>query len=309
MIRRFLYLSACLIPSLATAQIAPSEYLRTFSSTLTRGFVFQAPTNFIITGIRVPDEKQLGQQVVAIYRFKAKPPAYSRSVQSTPAFFKKDIASQTVIRVSPPLIIRKGEWLGTLGACYSKTAPTRMANSYGARSFKSTVLGFPITLERMLMQKSINGNQGVGGISTEANGSLARVYLYVAGQGRSEAYGTGSTATSAPTLRQNDNTSASINTLTSLRMLAPVQNQGGLLVLGLGRLKLPTPHGTLLIKPPFLGPFFSGAPIRLGKTGFDFSFRMPNDKNLLGGKLNWQTALIVAPKLYLSNGLEQSIGR
>ncbi len=72
--RCFSILAISLLAAASPSQIAMSNYARTFTSTLTRGMYFQAPVDFKVTGVQVPDETSKGKQVVAIYRTSAAPP-------------------------------------------------------------------------------------------------------------------------------------------------------------------------------------------------------------------------------------------
>ena len=73
--------SASLSAVSLAAQIPMSDFVRTYSyASHTRGFFFQAPVNFIVTGLQVPDETNAGVQSVAIYRTSADPTTLPLSV-------------------------------------------------------------------------------------------------------------------------------------------------------------------------------------------------------------------------------------
>jgi len=170
-------LAIVLLAGLAGAQtlIPLPAYSNSFSiSSATRGFYFQTPVDFIITGLRVPDEKNHGKQNVAVYRPAAKPPAYSGSASGGLLFFKAGEPSSTIIPCQIPF--RTGDWVGILGACGDASI---MHNSYGSPRFPSQVLGHSVTLLRFLTQTNIVVTRGNAPYSNEDNGSISRIEVYV----------------------------------------------------------------------------------------------------------------------------------
>lgn len=157
-------------------------------ATHTRGFYFQAPqtSQFLIVGLRVPDETMHGTQNVEVMRFSGDPTMGAPT--TTQAFFSAGQPSANIISCS--VLVNPGEWIGVLGACGD---PTIMHNSYGPGGFTSDVLGAPVTLNRLYCQSNIaatGGNQPV----VASSGSLARVEVYVAppvGYARSIPFGDG----------------------------------------------------------------------------------------------------------------------
>lgn len=182
---------ACLmlvmLSGISAAQITIPAFSRTFSSaTLTRGLLFKAPTNFVITGIQVPDEAKAGTQHAAIYTLATQPPSYpTASPVTTPDAY---VTGPSANILPTNVACRSGEWIGVLGACGDTTS---MKSSYGSSGpFASAVLGQTISITRFISQTNIASNKGVAALS-ESTGSVGRVNVYVAGI-------TGDTATPAP---------------------------------------------------------------------------------------------------------------
>ena len=124
--KALLGLATCFVAASIPAQIDAGPFARTFSSTLTRGYYFQVPAKIaamIVTHAVVPDEKRTAgnKQIVAIYRLKAAPPAWSATVAVTPVFYKDGVDPNTPIPVvdqsnnNAPLIYRSGEWFVMVG--------------------------------------------------------------------------------------------------------------------------------------------------------------------------------------------------
>ena len=64
-------------PALAQNLMPLPAFDRTFSGSLTRGYWFQAPVDFVISGLRVPDETGHGLQNVEVVRFNTGQPPTS----------------------------------------------------------------------------------------------------------------------------------------------------------------------------------------------------------------------------------------
>lgn len=183
----------------AQTQIPIPAFTNTYAQPAhTRGFWFQAPVDFIITGLRVPDETFNGTQNVEVIDLGGVPPTYPTTATGTSLFYANNQPSATVIPCNIP--IAQGTNLGILGAC----GTTTMNNSYGAGGFASSVLGQPITLVRFLTQTNLNtsNNQPF----SQVGSSLARVEVYVVpavGYATKTAFGTGCNAANPLTLDAN----------------------------------------------------------------------------------------------------------
>ena len=168
-----------LLAGLATAQnvIKIPAFNRTFSTaSLTRGFYCQAPIDFTVIGLRVPDEAKHGKQNVCLYTHTSAPPAWAQTVPLTPVFKKFGEPSANVIPCA--VNYKKGEWLIVIGACGDAS---RMHNSYGPTGcFQSTILGQATTLCRCGIQQNIITAPTPHPVWSENAFEVCRVEVYVA---------------------------------------------------------------------------------------------------------------------------------
>ena len=146
----------------------------TYTYTYTRGFYFQAPIDFTITGLQVPDEANNGMQNVAVYRHTVAP-AYIPGVTGNLVFWKGAEPSNNVI--SCAISFKTGEFVCILGACGNAST---LYNSYGTGPFLSSVLGSPTSLYRMGMQANFVTTNGAGTIWGTTSGSIGRIHVHVA---------------------------------------------------------------------------------------------------------------------------------
>lgn len=112
---------------LGHGQIPLPSYGSTFTSTLTRGYWFQAPVGFTIQGLSVPNEATQAFQVVEVINLGAAPPAYPGTVVGTQLFYDNSTAGGSIIPCSIP--VAPGDYIGILGACTSSVGtrpPTRL---------------------------------------------------------------------------------------------------------------------------------------------------------------------------------------
>jgi subtilisin family serine protease len=161
----------------ATDTLMPlPEFSETFSdSTLTRGYWFEAPTNFRITGFRVPDEAGNGRQNVEVVRFNNQTPPPNHPA-TTNAFVSLarfvDEPSSNILSVSIP--VSTGDIIGILGAAGTST----MYNSYGiAGDFVSNIGGRSVTLKRMGMQLNLYENHAQN-LWQKVGGQVGRVEMW-----------------------------------------------------------------------------------------------------------------------------------
>lgn len=168
-------LGLLMLAGLSTAQtlIPISTYTYTYSYTRTRGFYFQAPVDFTIVEMKVPDEKNHGTQHVAVFKPAAQPPTYPASAYTPPLFYGTGPSSKKITCNIP---FKTGEWVGILGGCGDTTV---MNNSYGAGPFKSNVLGKAVTLDWFITQTNIASNQGINALYSASSGTIGRVEVWV----------------------------------------------------------------------------------------------------------------------------------
>jgi hypothetical protein len=309
-----LILVAACLPNNARGQIAVPRFGYT-NTDLTRGFYFQAPLDFQVTGVEVPDESNKGKQMFAIYVLKSEPPAHPSSVSVTPIQFASNVNSGQQIPLSTPVQVKKGEWFCVLGACGGSTGT--VANSYGTTApYVSSVLGSNITLYRLAMQANIAGNLGKGKLSNDKLGKtdpygspdLGRVFVSVVGAGQQTSFGgpIGSTSDKVEAdTSQPPNISRSGGVIVTSGGGA---NRGGILALAFRKANLPIPGwGTLYLGAPYiLIPLPNPIPAKGALT----SIALPNQTSLLGAKVFFQGVIdhITSTRL-TANGMEWKIGR
>lgn len=193
--RTAIFLAALTLASTATAQIPIPAFGSTFIGAATRGFWFQAPTGFVITGLRVPNEAAQAFQVVEVIDLGASaPPAYPGTVNGTQLFYNNSTAAGNIIPCN--IVISPGANIGILGACTATVGNATSYNSYAGitGAFASTINGNPVTLTRFGTQSGIAANGGNQPCWQEVAGTFCRVEVFVqaaVGFATATAYGTG----------------------------------------------------------------------------------------------------------------------
>jgi len=171
-------IAVLLFAGLAGAQnmIPLPAFSRTYSSTMTRGFYCQAPVDFTVIGLRVPDETNHGKQNVCLYKNASAPPAFNQTVPLTPVFKKFGEPSANVIPCA--VNYKKGEWLIVIGACGDAS---RLHNSYAPNGcFQSNILGKATTLCRCGIQANLITAPTPHPLWSENAFNVCRVEVYVA---------------------------------------------------------------------------------------------------------------------------------
>jgi hypothetical protein len=139
-----------------------------------RGYWFTAPTNFIITGLRVPIEAGTGLQYIHVMKCNTPfPVAFgSQSTNFTTLQYISGAPNNVVQTVN--ISVNAGDVIGILG-----TAGT--SNSYSASAvITSTILGFPVTLTRFGYQGNINTAPAPSywGEALGSSAQISRVEMY-----------------------------------------------------------------------------------------------------------------------------------
>lgn len=146
----------------------------TFSSpTLSRGFWFTAPTDFVITGLQVPDEAGAGQQNVEVVKFSSgvTPPTYSSTTNSFVSLYRSTgTSSSNMLNVWIP--VAAGEVIGILGAAGNTSM---MRNSYGAGNYTSSIFGSSVVFRRLGMQYNLAGTTARN--LWTSSGSIGRIMI------------------------------------------------------------------------------------------------------------------------------------
>ena len=170
---------ALMVSSLASAQtqMPLPAYARTYSfSGHTRGYWFEAPIDFCIVALRVPDEMGHGLQNFAVVRFDGNvpPPAFSGTTNAFQVL-EYIVAEPSAARIPVEIQVRSGEIIGIMGAAGDSSI---MRNSYGPSGpFQSDIFGRPVTLTRMGMQHNLVTFRP-SDIWTEPPSPVSRVEMY-----------------------------------------------------------------------------------------------------------------------------------
>ncbi|MBZ0137345.1 MAG: hypothetical protein K8I27_13345, partial [Planctomycetes bacterium] len=144
-----------------------------YTSSQVRGYYFQAPTSFTITGLRVPASAGTGAQYIQVMRLPAAPPFYSASTSThTTLAFIQNLPGTTIAAVN--IQVNAGDHIGILGA---RVSGTNMANSYATGPHATNINGQPVTLYRFLYQTTLLGGPA-GPVSQSASGQIANVEMY-----------------------------------------------------------------------------------------------------------------------------------
>lgn len=176
---KFLLFLSMLLASAAvlTAQIPLPTFGSTFTAaSATRGFYFQTPIPITITGLRVPDEANVGVQNVEVQSMSGPAPVYPATATGTQVFYANGAPSGAMIPCC--LYFPAGSWIGVLGAC----GTTTMYNSYSGPiggTFQSSIGNQPVTLNQLLTQTNLNtaGGQPYSG-QAQGLGQIGRIEVY-----------------------------------------------------------------------------------------------------------------------------------
>ncbi len=180
--RRHLSLAFVLVAAPALAQILAGqtplgipEYTNTLSaSNLSRGFYFEAPIDFVITGVRVPDEAHQGVQAVEVWLMNAAPPDYPITTSSTPVFYAVNVPSDQILGTN--ISVQQGQWVGFLGGCGGQTVYT----SYAANGpLPGHVFGEPVAFRRLVSQTNLFTSGGGQPVAGEPGGQVGRVEVFL----------------------------------------------------------------------------------------------------------------------------------
>ncbi len=267
-----------------------------------RGWLGQAPVDFVITGVQVENEPNHAEQTVAIYEFPAKPPAFPAVTTPLPAelrFFRKDVPANTLLNTGA-IRITKGNWICVLGVTPPPGTGLTVTSSYTAppHPLAVNVLGQPMTIERCISQAVLRAGTGLDGVSSEGTGtgSMGRVRIHVAGQGAFNPIVPTLTTSARPVIGKTAGLTGKSNIPGA---------QVGLLLLSTGRLApIPTPFGNLLVTLP------SVVDIVTPGAGGNVPLPLPSSASLVGAKVTWQNFFFDFTNTTYgsSNGVEWTIG-
>lgn len=136
-----------------------------------RGYWFTAPTNFTITGLRVPSEAGGGAQNIQVIRINdAVPVVFSTtSTNFTSLVYIQGATNGVTQTVNIP--VAAGEKIGIFGQAGN-------VNSYGdATAVSATIAGFPVTLTRIGSQNPITSSSIPNYWTEPASNNISRVEM------------------------------------------------------------------------------------------------------------------------------------
>jgi hypothetical protein len=137
----------------------------------TRGYWFVAPTDFIISGLRVPADAGTASQNIQLMKFAATPPAWAATTTNYATLGHwTGIANGTIVNTN--ILVNQGDIIGIFGVSGN-------SNSYATPTgpYTSSILGSPVTLTRLIYQGTIS-SAPAGAVAQEATAAIGRVELY-----------------------------------------------------------------------------------------------------------------------------------
>ena len=158
----------CTVVSAQTQMPLPAQ-TTTYTGLGMRGYWFQAPTDFTITGARVPTDASSGDQTVEIVSFASQPTG-TGITNFTPLFYQTGVAGTGVISTGN-ISVTSGTWIGIIGA-----RDTTAINSYAPNSYVSDIGGNSVTLTRLCANSTPVTAQSTNFFTNDA--SIGRVELY-----------------------------------------------------------------------------------------------------------------------------------
>ncbi len=156
--------------AIAQTMIPLPNHASTYSGNI-RGFWFTAPTDFVITGLRVPSQAGSGLQYIQVFKINdGTPVVYSTTSTNFTSLHVTYGATNGVIQ-SVNIPISAGDKIGIVGQAGN-------VNSYGTVSGQYNIAGIPTTLARIGYQGSMSST-GIANYWTEpSSSSISRVEVY-----------------------------------------------------------------------------------------------------------------------------------
>jgi hypothetical protein len=246
----------------------------------------------------VPNENQDTHHSVWFFTYSGTgTPGSTYNVTATDTKFIGSGPISATLKPQTPITVTQGTWFGCLGTTHDATGTT-MSNSYAASGTQqTTILGSPVSLNRLTHTGSIFNGPGTGSVSFATAGQIARVLIDIPGN----------LQTTIPTLAASGDTPY-FGANPQLDMTAAIPGaQAGLLAGSLQSLpvSIPTPFGGLLISPSFLITFV--VPNGTGSV----QLPIPNDPNFADAHIYWQGIVFdLTNNVYgMTNGVDWLIGQ
>ncbi|HRP90648.1 MAG TPA: GEVED domain-containing protein [Edaphocola sp.] len=137
-----------------------------------RGYWFVAPTDFTITGLRVPSEAGTGIQSIQVMKITPAPIVVfpTMGTNFNTLYYTNTGANGTILPVS--IFVAAGDTIGILGQ-----AGTSNSYSSGSSPYSTVINGQTVSLGRFINQAPLNTGAATA-YSTELTGSISRVEMY-----------------------------------------------------------------------------------------------------------------------------------
>jgi hypothetical protein len=164
-----IYYADALCPTSDTAMMDVGTHQTTYSSD-SRGYWFTAPSDFVITGLRVPTDIT-GNQTIEVVRFtNGIPPNYSTTTNDFVTLgYWQGVSGTGVIPAN--IIVHTGDIIGIVGVRGTTT-------SYGSSNIYSTTIdGNTVNLQRLGMQYNLSTTR-LQELWTETTNPIGRVEMY-----------------------------------------------------------------------------------------------------------------------------------
>ncbi|PLX25615.1 MAG: hypothetical protein C0600_11745, partial [Ignavibacteria bacterium] len=151
----------------------------TYTSSMIRGFWFQAPVDFKIVGVRVPTNASSAAQNIQLFKMGGSPASIcvypTLTTNYTTLGYWTNVNSTAMIPCN--ILVQAGDYIGVVGA--RGTNGGTLYNSYdGSSPYASSIFGNTVNITRFGHQ---GGNLPItGGVWTELTGTICRVEIYYA---------------------------------------------------------------------------------------------------------------------------------
>lgn len=173
----FLFFAVSMAHTASASLIDVGPQTGTFSGA-TRGYFFTAPTDFTVVGLGVATDASTENFDVSLIRLNSAPPAFSASTTDfVSLFLSRDNVGPGLL--STNIDIFSGDIIGVLGSRGANSI-----NSYGAAPYLSSILGFDVSLNRLLMQADLRDTDPLTqGVSAESGSPISRVLIDIEASG------------------------------------------------------------------------------------------------------------------------------
>jgi hypothetical protein len=163
-----IYYADALCPTSDTAMMDVGTQTSTYSPD-SRGFWFTAPSDFVITGLRVPTDIT-GDQTIEVIRFtNGAPPLYASTTNDFVSLgYWQGVSGTGVIPAN--IIVHTGDMIGIVGVRGSTT-------SYNSAPYSTSIDGNAVSLYRLGMQYDLSTQQ-LHDVFSSASSYIGRVEMY-----------------------------------------------------------------------------------------------------------------------------------